>query len=414
MLIYRFQSRRLIAVIMLISILAGSTLPRITYLSTRMDNSLISLPGSPLEETLFAQLVDSTLHAAAYNGAWSLDSENPYRLSLRLSSDRVSLETAQEYAESFVNSSMLQHLEYTRSFTNDSTRWSFIFENYTNQVLCLVVQVIINSISGEIIGYEEFWNEKSNVSSNLLDFYPYKDTEPLSESQVTLIAADFLESHNYTLLPTSRHIRTTQKITDEHFYDLMQEEYNSTVSPDLYEIIISTPVGNVFPDKQSSGIRLRISASTGRIISFFYDLINIPYIDVNEVGILNVEAARRSALENYLQPPEASVEWGNGTLRLVRLDLYRQQSIQFQLAWTFRVTSLLLGDIEVGGEYAVEVDAISGHFHDLHPGLYFENPVVISNILSVVVMIFSGSFVVSGICILWYKRRYKQILRSVE
>lgn len=409
MLIHRFQSRRLIAVILLISILAGLTLPRIIYLSTRIDNSSISLPGSPLEETLFTQLVDSALHAAAYNGTWSLDSGIPYQLSLRLSNDRVSLDTAQERAESFVNGSLLQHLECTRNLTIDSTRWSFIFENYTNQVLCLVVKVIVNSISGEVIGYEEIWNEKSNVSSNLLDFYPYKDTEPLSESQANSIAADFLESHNYTLLPTSRHIRTTPTITDEHFYDLMQEDYNSTVSPDLYEVIISTAVGNVFPDRQSSGIRLRISASTGRIISFFYDFINIPYIDINEVGIINVQAARRSAMEINSQPLEASVDWGNGTLRLVRLDLYRQQSIQFQLAWTFRVTRLLFGNIEVCWEYSV--DAISGYFHDLHPGLYFESPAVISNMLSVVAMIVSGSFVVSGICVLGYRRRYKQIAK---
>lgn len=412
MLIHRFRSRRLIAVILLISILAGLTLPRIIYLSTRMDNSSITLPGSPLEETLFAQLVDSALHAAAYNGTWSLDSEIPYQLSLKLSNDRVSLDTARERAESFVNGSLLQHLEYTRNLTIDSTRWSFIFENYTNQVRCLVVKVIVNSISGEVVGYQEFWNEKSNVSSNLLDFYPYKDTEPLSESQANSIAADFLESHNYTLLPTSRHIRTTPTITDEHFYDLMQEDYNSTVSPDFYEVIISTAVGNVFPDRQSSGIRLRISASTGRIISFFYDLINIPYIDINEVGIINAQAARRYALEINSHPLEASVEWGNGTLRLVRLGLYRQQSIQFQLAWTFRATSLLFGDIEICWEYSV--DAISGHFHDLYPGLYFESPAVISNMLSVVAMIVSGSFVVSGICVLGYRRRYKQILRNTE
>ncbi|MBY8997603.1 MAG: hypothetical protein KGD60_07715 [Candidatus Thorarchaeota archaeon] len=389
-------------------------MPRITYLSSRMDGSLVSLPGSPLEETTFARLVDSTLHAAAYNGTWSLDSEIPYQLSLRLPSDRVSLETAREHAESFVNDSLLRHLEYASSSTKDMTRWGFIFENYTNQVRCLIVQVIINSISGQVIGYKEIWNAKANVSSDLLDFYPFKETEPLSEPLANSIAADFLESHNYTLLPASRHIRTTPTITDEHLNELMQEGFNSSVSPDLYEVVISTPVGMVFPDKQSSGIRLRLSASTGRIISFFYDFINIPNIDVNEVGILNVQAARRSALGDNSQFPEASVEWGNGTLRLVRLDPYRQQSIQFQLAWTFRVTCLLFGDIEVSGEYAVEVDAISGNFHDLHPGLYFENPVVISNILSVVAMIFSGSFVVSGICVLGYRRRYKQILRSVE
>ena len=197
-------------------------------------------------------------------------------------------------------------------------------------------------------------------------------------------------SHNYTLLPTSRYIRTTPIITDEHLLDLMEEKWNSTVSPDLYEIVISTPVGYVFPDRQSSGIRLRLSASTGRIISFFYDFINIPYIDINKVGVLNFEAAKSSVLEFNPQLIGDSVELGNGILRLIRLDPYRQQNVQFQLAWTFRVARILFGGIEVSTDFAV--DAISGSFYDLYPGLYFENPVVISNILSVLAMISIGKF----------------------
>ena len=272
------QFRRKIAIVLLISILAGSTSPRIIYLSTRMDARLISLPGTPINETLFAPLSNSTLHAVAYNGNWSLDSEIPYRLSLRLPDEGISMDTALKRAESFVNRSLLQQLEFSHSLTNDSNRWKFIFENQTNHFIDLSVQITINSISGEVIGYEEFWSEISNLSSNLLDFYPYKDTRLLSESQAQSVAVDFLVSHNYTLLPTSRYIRTTPIITDEHLLDFMEEKWNSTVSPDLYEIVISTPVGYVFPDRQSSGIRLRLSASTGRIISFFYDFINIPRI----------------------------------------------------------------------------------------------------------------------------------------
>jgi len=377
-----------------------------------MDISAISLPGSPLNETIFSELASSFYHAAAYNGTWSLNSENPYRLSLRLSDFRVTLDSAHESAEAFVNASLLQHLEYTDALTNDSTRWSFIFKNYTNQVLCLTVRVIINSISGEVIGYEEFWNEKSNITSDLLDFYPFRDAESLSKSQANTVAVHFLESHNYTLPSTSRYIRTTPKLTDEHLSDLMQLEYNGTVTPDFYEIILSSTVGKVFPDKYSSGVRLKVSTSTGRIISFFYDLINIPFIDLDDVGILNDIAARKLASDVHPQISEDSFEWGNATLRLVRLDTFRQQDIQFQLIWTFSITRILFGSIETTGE--IEVDAISGHFSDVYPGLYFASPSVISSTLYIMIMIVTGSFVVSGMIVLGYKRKFKRELQRLD
>jgi hypothetical protein len=374
-----------------------------------MDTNSIFLPGSPLNDTIFSDLASSSYHAATYNGTWSFNSEIPYRLSLTLSNYRISLNTAQENAENFINASLRQYLEYVDTLTNDSTRWKFIFSNYTNQVLCLIVQVTINSISGEVIGYEEFWNEEANITSNLVDFYPFKDAELLSASQANSVTAHFIESHNYTLPSTSRYIQTTPMLTDEHLNEFLQMKYNGTLTPDFYEITLSSPVGKVFPDQYSEGIRVKVSASTGRIISFIYDLIIIPLIDIDEVGVLNNLTARNLAAEVHPQPSENLFEWGDATLRFIRLDSYRQQTIQFQLAWTFGITYILFGNIEVRRE--ISVDAISGYFSDLYPGLYFSNPSSIPNFLLILTVIVSGSFAVSGIIVIGYKRKMKQVLQ---
>ncbi|MHA1638249.1 MAG: hypothetical protein ACTSUB_09575, partial [Candidatus Thorarchaeota archaeon] len=90
--IIRLQPKVILLMIVVAGTLSGFMLPKAVYLSSRMDENLIPLPGTPLNETIFSPLVSDTPHPAIYRGNWSVLSQDPYRLELDLMESIVSQE----------------------------------------------------------------------------------------------------------------------------------------------------------------------------------------------------------------------------------------------------------------------------------------------------------------------------------
>ncbi|MHA1883230.1 MAG: hypothetical protein ACTSUO_09325 [Candidatus Thorarchaeota archaeon] len=411
--IIRLQPKVILLMIVVAGTLSGFMLPKAVYLSSRMDENLIPLPGTPLNETIFSPLVSDTPHPAIYRGNWSVLSQDPYRLELDLMESIVSQEEAKVIAESFIDPNLATHLTYAgpiRVYSNDMNRWCFAFQNRTSDIINVLVWITVSSISGIVIGYEEVWNRNVPSLIELDPFSPFQDNAPISETQSNEIAVTYLVSKGYTLGLSARYMRTTPIPTDEHLSEILETNNATSIEnllPDLYEIVLSIPNEKVFPDTENSGIRIAVGVYSGRVERFYYDVFEIPLIDINQVGVLNVYAARNEAMNS--ESPVATTSngsygvWDYGILRLVRRDSVWESSIEFQLAWTFRIVSQGYFNVEIGGEIAV--DAISGRWRDLHPSIYFASVENIQNPILIVTTIISGSFVFAIICFQVYKKR---------
>lgn len=398
-------------------LLASSTAFLLTislYTLTRANIQHISLIGTPIEETEFSSLVNETPHPVVLRGNWSQISERPYRKQLLLSNRNITVRHAREQAESFLPSDLSEHLEFREMVSddvNESNRLRFFFHNYTDGTTHLLVWVSVNSISGEVMEYEETWRSNETLPVGLKSLYPYSGVRNTTSDQANQIAAEFLASHGYTLEPSSRYIGTTLTVTEEQLLEIMEEGFENpkdSLGPTVYDVALEQPNGLVFPDKRLAGIRILVSAFMGRVVSFHYNLVSLPSINLESIPLINERAARNSA-ENYagswldtnVMPRESMWEQGHVVLYLLEGEWATQ--MEFQLAWAFRVSSRV-GNIQTNGEIAV--DAISGNWYDLHPRIYFESVARTLNPLEMATIVVVASAIVGCAVTMIHRSRY--------
>ncbi len=330
----------LVAILLLASI--GATVsPHI-----ELTNDDIVLPGTPIESTVFSSIVSNSLDACAFNATWELISTEPYMMNMTLPENTIDVGEAQQTCREFFGSNLSSLLYYDgETIFPDIGRhlWGFSYRN--NEIRgAFGAYIWINAITDKVCAYAEHSSTSWLEEHGLLN----SSTVPvsMSTSDADTIALDFLQTHNYTLLPGSRHIRTQRVEYDP------QEIF--------YEIQISTPVEGVFAGPYYSGISLRVDTFTSRVISFSYTYVHLPVIDISNIRLCSPVEARASA---SLSLGPGRVDWKGTYLIMFPATTMFDDTSKLQLAWGFEYLH------PNGDTDEILVDAITGKASDLYQGI---------------------------------------------
>ncbi len=349
----------------------------------------ITLPGIAIQDTAFSDLASDTLDpSTAIEPVWALETQEPYRLRLTLPESSVDENQAFIAAESFIEDDLLSHLEYAEgveyyypetpgSVASVISQFCFVNATTVNSTWSsfnLMVSVCVNTISGRVVSYDEYWNPEWSPPSALRSkAFSYSPNTTIGSAEAETRAVDFLTNHNYTLPSSTRHVRTwltTRSATEG--------VGNGTV----YDIVLRTPFGKMFPDRWVDGVSIQVDAHTGRTTRFTYILVEIPIVDIDEPGLISSAVAYRHESDSVpARGWNSTAVLVNTCLRLVHADL--EDYSLFALSWSFEFRSIATGSVSYW-EMAT-LDASSGEY--LYPGLYRARAFVLSDLILPVQML---------------------------
>ena len=356
----------------LIAVMMGLLLIYTAVQVSVVGEDTVLLPGVPLQGTKFSGVLSDTPDPSALvRSVWAVKSQDPYRLRVALNESLIERGLAYSAAESFIDEDFLPYLEYDENFTHfypeiysyeHPVIWQFCFANYTrtnstHSVLNLMVFVCVNAFTGGVVSYGEYWNPDWPVPEALRD--KAASDQPsiaITASEAEDRVVDYLAEHNYTLLSSTRHVRTW--LTTRNEAEGMGEGL-------VYVVSLRTPFGKVFADRWFDGVTIDVDSCTGRVSAFTYILLELPLIDIDELDLINPEEAYRLEY-NSMQGKSwnSPVRTGNICLRLVHGGL--SDGHEYALSWSIEFRSLSR-DGFVYWERATH-DASSRRY--LYPGLY--------------------------------------------
>jgi len=345
---------------------------------SKVQAASIELPGKPITDTEFSSAVGNNSDALVISGSWIAASISPYRLALALPETTISEESGRAIAQGFLDERLKTYVVPVNNSDVYSPEpvwipmylrpaiWQFSFANITKvnesqYQTNLALSVYVNGLSGRIVGYDEYWYPGWDSPADIRSLAPQELGTAIGEAQAEQAALAFMLRYNYTLPSTTRYIRCVPTIR----YD---SEYANQA--DVYEIVLRTPTGMVFPDKAADGLKIQVDAYSGRVTRFLYLLPALPQIDIDTLGIMTPQAAYR--LEMASVPVSGFNETSileNTYLRLVPSTI--PESSTFALAWSFEFAFSVHG-LDRFYEHGFH-DAVSGSY--LYPGFYFQQNV---------------------------------------
>ena len=170
-----------ISALLIVSCFMALLVVQIGSLSAIAREDFIVLPGTEIQETIFAEITSNETDPAIYSGNWTIVSNSPYRLRLTLPNSTYDYDSLIETARDSVNGTLMKYLVFKSNGTQLSPAIPRIIENVTYRyqfvnstivdggfdALNLVVWVFVNAISGKIVGYNEFWSEGWSIPADL-------------------------------------------------------------------------------------------------------------------------------------------------------------------------------------------------------------------------------------------------------
>ncbi|MBN2230347.1 MAG: hypothetical protein JW779_12230 [Candidatus Thorarchaeota archaeon] len=330
-----------------VSLLVIASVNTVISLSTPSSNSDLVLPGSSIESTVFSNITSDNLDQCVFNGTWKHVSNEPYLMNLTLPENKVNVSQAHQVCENFLGSDLYALLSFDSYLTpvdNQTHLWGLAF-SYSANTSAFAANIWINAISGKVCAYAEHasstqWFKEHNLIDPSLN---PTDTDP---NYVDSIALEFLQVHNYTILPEARHIRT--------------HTVESSTESILYEVEIAIPNQGIFSSRLLSGVILIVDSSISRVISLSYTYIRLPMIDLSSVKLCSSEDARAFA-SRFVSP--SKIQWEGTYLRMIPKTPLFVDEMQFQLAFGFEF-------IHANNEIdEIQVDAITGQYSDLYTGI---------------------------------------------
>ena len=295
-----------------------------------LENEL-ALAGEPVGNTLFANLTSATPDPAMLPaGIYSEDADTIRMKANYTALPRISREEAVSEARKF-----LAVLSYFEASNIVDAGWgSFDFPNWELRLItewCLV-DVHVNALSGKTTGYGF---SLTNLTEAPPPFNGSTGHDPdLQTSEANVYS--FLKSANYTLSESCL-FAAPQRITrgEEDIADRFWFRFFHAVNGAL---VVSNEV-NVFTQ-----------ASSGLVVGFGYDWIDVPYLAANRVIESRLAA---DTATSYLKEP-LNLEVLETTLAF--WNLWDSRTPEFVLFWV--VTCRRFGD---GDSFLVFVYALSGN-----------------------------------------------------
>ncbi len=333
--------------IVIISVIAGLSLPLGLYNTIQTNSSTIPVPGRTISNTVFAPLISDKIDPVIYYGNWSALPTDRSTYSLVLDPPTITQDEGLQLASEYLGSSLLSVVEGGfHSASSIWPLWHYVFYNGSMNSnppdYDLYILISVNTISGVVSQCYEIWSLDFAMSNPDLN-PPYQSCDiSINESLAEIIAAQYLLDRNYTLPETTRHIETRIE-----YKSVIGGTENST-NP-VYVIELAIPKNGVFPSRDKQGPRFEIDATSGRVLSFSYFLYDLPAFD--SLHIIDYKTAMEEVITSV---PEFSE--GNIFLRL-----HPNYGIlsSFRLTWAFEY------DISVSSGIAKEeyyVDAIIGQY----------------------------------------------------
>jgi len=392
-----------ISALLIVSCVIALLVVQIGSWSTIAHEDFIVLPGTEIEETIFAEIASNETDSTIYSANWTIVSDSPYRLQLTLPDTTYDYDSLIEKARDSVNETLMKHLMFKSDFRTivpmipsyiENVTYRYPFVNETFEDVNLVVSVYVNAISGRIVGYNEYWSEGWSIPVDLTHLAPHSQNNMnISSLNATQIAKNFLLKSNYSIPYGMRYIRTylTMNPTNDDY--------------DTYEVSLKAYQGKLFPEKKTDGIRIWIDITTGRIIKFSYLLVQAPRIDIDSLELISEYVAERMARDSvHIRDFNSIAEMENSYLRITRAS-YTRDSL-FAIAWSFEY-SIHMGNYRSFGEIG-EIDASTGEY--LYPGFYRQQTFEFNDVMSFPIsIIFLGLISSTSVTILFMQWRKKSV-----
>lgn len=254
----------------IIIILITASVGSIIVLSSQLSH-IVEHGGTPIEQTRFADLVDTELGPAMYPGAPLIVTDTAVRMSLdyRLLTPIITLNESLDIALQFLSEfSYLSGLNLT-----PDPVWNMLIDNeyYTLRFFHDQTETYaaVSAISGEIISFSP-----SRAILSPLAKTP-QDSQMLNTEDVEDSAFDFLDDHNYTFSPHTRYEGPTL-IDDRVFVGFWVYRLH------FFCVINGSRVSG-------NGISLQLDIETGEVLHFIYR-----WSDILSVPVDNIMSAREA------------------------------------------------------------------------------------------------------------------------
>ncbi|MHA1962230.1 MAG: hypothetical protein ACW99U_18660 [Candidatus Thorarchaeota archaeon] len=312
-----------------------------TYISTRASQSQLRLPGTPVNETAFAVLIDQELDPAIPTGSYSTEFFRPYILVFNPTrSNLIDQDEAINASREFIPIHYWDYLEYLHWTRLDSyyPKWTIRFTSHVDNSggYCgLVIVTEVNAVTGRIIRYHVHWNEE--VDPDILAPPVEPDRSPLSRSMVEAKLIQFLSFHEYTLAEEMRLVET--------------QVWPNETDASWYRFKFAKPTGYVIPDEAIQGVEARVDAVTGEVMDFSYSCLDTPKVSVE--GVIDPDLVYDQIMKDV--GPWSSFYDDEYLGAFLRFRMIEDTPIKLQLVWAFQFK-----DTEDGWPREVHRDAFDG------------------------------------------------------
>ena len=335
--------KHIISIVLIIFVmLAGLSGPTYFYLTTRADSTQIQLPGTPINNTKFATLINESLDRAVFVGSFQVESSKPYVLRfIPQSGELITQEVAINISLQFIPSNYRNYLNFTHwaELNPNLPEWTIRFTSHRNDTgdyYGLVIITKLNAINGRITNYHVHWDEYVDPSILLPPIEP--DSSPINYSIAEDKLIQFLSENSFSVPITTRLLEVNM--------------WPNETDTSWYRFKFGIPTGNVTPDEALQGLEARIDAVTGEVLDFTYSNIEIPL--VSEEDVIDPNFVLNQIMENYTSDLNIVDADYIGSFLRFRLIETTYDPIRVQLVWTFQFKD------DEDGFYEIHRDAYNG------------------------------------------------------
>jgi hypothetical protein len=296
---------------------------------------------TPVNQSVFASLVDETPHPAVYPQSYTVEYNTSYAIHGDYAdnitiTESEAVDAAFKHLKDYMPESMTEDLRVAELEDHTFPGVPFVITSYwprwamTLMAPSFHADIFVNALSGDVV-YANIWANKSQ----LLEFESFSPESPLTHEHAEEAAKEYMQLLNYSLLPNAMYEGPVRK--PAYFYG---DDDHYTIS--FHQVVNGVPV-------QYGYLTLRIETETGLVSEFVYR-----WIDINDIPterVISVETATQAVLEDFTDPSEALVM--DLVLALALTESYASKTpFTMRLAYKMKVVSL--------NTYEYIVDACTG------------------------------------------------------
>lgn len=341
----------------------GLMLPVLASMASRYIPHPASFSGVPVEETIFADIVNEQPDPAMLPQGVINITEDTVEIRADFSSFiSVNLTEAVGIAHTF-----LSEMPYLsgRTFEFDANGSGFYHGMWTLGFTGpeLTVGIDVNAISGRVLGFRSHWVA---YSPNPFD-KDANETHPLSTDVANDKALQFLRGMNYTLSPFCRVLGPVLETSVTYL------SYSALVLS-FYNVMNDTYV-------EDNLVSLQLDIETGEVLEFGYYWTYIPCVPVDH--LISAQAAERIALAdiNPIGDYPATIEITSSVLVLENHGEALATSSFYRLEWVVSGTyTIKVGQPTVYSySFTVEIHPVSGVIWFWHPQYFTSGAPIVAD-----------------------------------